>query len=259
MKPPLIVFTDLDGTLLDHRTYSFAPAQAALDRLAALRVPLILASSKTAAEIAVVRESLGRIECPSIVENGAGILEPGDRTEDGCETYARLRAALDAVPPDLRRAFAGFGDLGVEGVAGATGLPPESAARAVQRRFSEPGIWSGSTADLEAFLGALGAQGVTARRGGRFLTLSLGGTKADRMGDIAGRYRSPPRVAAGDAPNDVEMLAAADFGIIVANPGGAPLPTQPGEAEGRVRRTHTPGPEGWNRAMLDLLDHLELT
>lgn len=45
--PALILFSDLDGTLLDHDTYDWSPAQPALKQLAALEVPLVLTSSKT--------------------------------------------------------------------------------------------------------------------------------------------------------------------------------------------------------------------
>ena len=257
-SPPLIVFSDLDGTLLDHRTYDHRPAQPALDRLEALGIPLILASSKTAAEIAELRHALGRPDCPAIVENGAGILEPDSNTGDGQGDYPRLRAALAALPNDLRSGFVGFADLGVEGVARVTGLAPKVAERAAERRFSEPGLWQAEPEDLDRFLAALAEAGVTGRRGGRFLTLSFGGTKADRMGEIAARFGTPPSVAAGDAPNDREMLETADYGIIVANLHGNPLPELAGEAEGRVIRTREPGPAGWNIAMLDLLEHLDL-
>ncbi|MFD0981793.1 HAD-IIB family hydrolase [Tropicimonas aquimaris] len=255
-NPPLIVFTDLDGTLLDHETYSPEPARPALDRLSEAGIPLILASSKTAAELALLRGRIGCANCPAIVENGAGLLEAGSEAEAGSPKHTRLLAALDAVPSDLRSLFEGFSDLGPGGVARVTGLPPAEAHLAASRQFSEPGLWHGTSEELERFLQALGAQGVTARRGGRFLTLSLGGTKADRMDEIAARYGNPPRLALGDAPNDREMIVAADYGVIVANPHGTALPTLDGEADGRVRRTAAPGPQGWNTAVLDLLDTL---
>ena len=35
LDDPLIIFTDLDGSLLDHHDYSWKPAQPWLDKLAA--------------------------------------------------------------------------------------------------------------------------------------------------------------------------------------------------------------------------------
>ncbi|QQA43890.1 HAD-IIB family hydrolase [Pelagovum pacificum] len=251
---PLLVFTDLDGTLLDHETYDWSPARPALDRLAGIGAGVILASSKTAAEIAPLRDELGLSDWPAIVENGCGLLEagaPGDDDGDATE-YQRLRTILHELPTG----FTGFGDMDAADIARLTGLPADAARRAGQRRFSEPGTWTGTEVGLAAFLDAARANGIHARRGGRFLTLSFGGTKADRMDEVITRYRPGMTVALGDAPNDVEMLQRADRGIIVANPASDPLPELDDEADGRITRTTRPGPEGWAEAMLALQDKL---
>lgn len=256
-SPPMIVFSDLDGTLLDHDTYSYAPAQPALAALARKGIPLVLASSKTAAEIAPLRDELGFADVPAIVENGAGQLAPGDAGLTGGD-YDRLCAAIKSLPPDIRCGFKGFSDMGVEGISAETGLAAADAARAAQRQFSEPGIWTRSDAAKALFLAALREKGVQAREGGRFLTLSFGGTKAAQMDSILARYGRPFSVALGDAPNDTEMLETADLGIIVANPHRPPLPTLKGEAEGHIRRTEDAGPKGWNAAVQQVMVERQL-
>ena len=50
-KPPLLVFTDLDGSLLDHDTYDWQPASAWLTRLEQRAIPVIPTTSKTRAEL----------------------------------------------------------------------------------------------------------------------------------------------------------------------------------------------------------------
>ena len=141
-----------------------------------------------------------------------------------------------------------------------TGLTIDAAAKAAKRRFTEPGLWLGPEDMLPAFLNALAEQGVHTRRGGRFLTLSFGSTKADRMAEIAAQYSDPAEqtvvVALGDAPNDVEMIEAADYGVIIANELGAGIPILEGEAAGQIRRTQEEGPKGWNQAILDILSEL---
>ncbi|KPP83733.1 MAG: mannosyl-3-phosphoglycerate phosphatase MpgP [Rhodobacteraceae bacterium HLUCCA08] len=248
----LLVFTDLDGTLLDHDSYDFTPARPALAALAARGVPVILASSKTAAEIAPLQAALGLTGQPAIVENGAALAD-GASDDSG---WRSIRQALEELPPALRAPFRGFGDMDRAEVAKVTGLPPDQAALARRRQHSEPGLWTGSDAARAEFEAALAARGITARRGGRFLTLSHGATKADRMAELTARLGPAHTVALGDAPNDAEMLQAADTGIIVANPHGPGLPPLPGEATGRIRRTADPGPLGWNTALLDLLAEL---
>ncbi|TCP44270.1 HAD-IIB family hydrolase [Rhodovulum marinum] len=248
-RPPLLVFTDLDGTLLDHEDYSHEAAAPALAHLRAAGVPVVLASSKTAAEIAPLRAELGLADCPAIVENGAGVLNPGAGAPVDSGRYCELRAVLKRLPASLRAAFQGFGDWDLAMIARRTGLPRAEAELAAQRRFSEPGLWRGSPAQKEAFLAALAAQGIGAREGGRFLTLSFGGTKASRMAEIAARYGTPFTVALGDAPNDIEMLEGADLGFVIANPHRPALPPLAGEAEGRIVRIDAPGPKGWNAAV----------
>lgn len=252
----MIVFTDLDGTLLDHESYGYGPARPALAKLAEKGVPLILASSKTGAEIAPLHAELGLGDWPAIVENGAALWEPGDDAGEGGD-YARLRAELDGLPEVLRQDFEGFGDMGDDGVAEATGLAREAAARARARLFSEPGLWHGSEPQLGEFLAALSERGIAARHGGRFLTLSFGGTKAQQMARVVERMGPALTVALGDAPNDMEMIEAADIGVIVRNDHGANIPTLKGEATGRILRTPQPGPEGWNQAVLGIVDELE--
>ncbi len=247
-----LVFSDLDGTLLDHETYSFDAARPALAALAEAGCGVVLASSKTGPEIAQLRAAMGLAEWPAIVENGAGVLEPGAAPEAGAE-YAQLRAWLEGLPGDMRGAFRGFGDMSDREVAEVTGLAPEAAALARQRGFTEPGLWTGNQEALDVFLERAAQAGITARRGGRFLTLSFGATKADRMAEIAARYAPEATVALGDAPNDVEMIEAADIGVIVRNPEAPGLPRLPKEEAGRIFRTQKSGPDGWNLAVLSIL------
>ncbi|MBY6006334.1 HAD-IIB family hydrolase [Salipiger bermudensis] len=251
----LIVFTDLDGTLLDHGDYSYSAAMPALDALRAQGIPLILASSKTAAEIAPLHDALGLGDWPIIVENGAQRVTPGADMHDR-SVYARLRRLLDDLPADLRTSYRGFGDMTDDEVAEITGLPLAGARLARLRNFTEPGIWSGDESDLAAFLAALEAKGIAARRGGRFLTLSFGGTKAQQMAGIMADLGRDTAIALGDAPNDTEMLETARYGVIIRNDHGQGIPALPGETDGTIIRSEAPGPAGWNACVLALLDRL---
>jgi mannosyl-3-phosphoglycerate phosphatase len=257
--PTTIVFSDLDGTLLDHETYSWDAAKPALAALKENGIPLILASSKTAAEISGLRAEMGFAEYPAIIENGAGLLEPKDSADNAGDfsVHRRLIAILDSLPLRLRENFIGFCDVSVARIAKITGLDLETAAKAARRQFSEPGTWSGTDEERAEFETLLAENGITARQGGRFLTLSFGASKAQRMIEIVNRYacgdRKPFTIALGDAPNDIEMLETADTGVVVANPRGAPLPELDGESIGRIIRTAKPGPEGWNEAVLRLI------
>ena len=64
----LIVFSDLDGSLLDHDTYDWAPARPALEALRESGIPLVLVSSKTLAELDDYRRQLD-LRHPVVAEN----------------------------------------------------------------------------------------------------------------------------------------------------------------------------------------------
>ena len=121
----LVIFTDLDGTLLDAHTYSFEPARDALGSLRKHGIPVVICSSKTRAEIAVWRRRLGNTH-PFIVENGGAVYIPtgyfsspipsssdsgGFSVIEFGTPYARLREALGSLREagfDIR----GFAQLG---------------------------------------------------------------------------------------------------------------------------------------------------
>jgi mannosyl-3-phosphoglycerate phosphatase len=254
----ILVFSDLDGTLLDHETYSFDAARPALERLRDKNIPLILASSKTEAEMLPIAESIG-IDYPLIVENGAGIARhPAAATHQTDDTYAKIRSVLAALPAELKGLFASFGDWDAETVSDRTGLPVESARLAKERRFSEPGLWSGTEEQRLAFQALLKDEGLMAVQGGRFFTIMPNTSKAERMRELADWYAvqgggAVRTIALGDAANDVAMIEAADTGVIVANPAHVPLPRLAGETDGRTLRTTKPGPSGWNDIILQII------
>tara|TARA_R110002020_G_scaffold192228_3_gene392336 strand:- start:52786 stop:53613 length:828 start_codon:yes stop_codon:yes gene_type:complete len=253
----LIVFTDLDGTLLDHETYSHTEALPALSLLRQQKIPLVLASSKTAAEIIPLRKSLGFCHCEAIVENGCGILEAGNDDQGSGDGYHQIRLILNRLPQSLRRQYQGFSDWSAQEVSAQTGLTPVEAARAKQRRFSEPGLWLGDEADREEFVTTISSQGLSVLQGGRFTTLSFGGNKAERMMEIAKRYASggeqPFTVALGDAENDIAMIEHARLGVIIPNPAHDGIQPLHGEATGQIIRAPSAGPTGWNQVIMSLL------
>ena len=51
MPRKFVIYTDLDGTLLDHVTYTFHPALDALELIEKKKIPLIISTSKTRPEI----------------------------------------------------------------------------------------------------------------------------------------------------------------------------------------------------------------
>lgn len=265
--PQLIIFTDLDGTLLDAETYAFDPAQAALSELRSRGVPLIFASSKTRAEIERLRSSLGHTH-PFITENGGGVFIPKGYFDFPLEgavlrgpyqvlelglPYAALRLALKEIAHALGCRIRGFGDMTVEEVAERTGLSPSDAQLAKQREYDEPFIIESAPA-VEEIRRKADARGLRCASGGRFYHL-MGqtdkGLACRRLIDFyRRRYGAIMTVAIGDSLNDLPMLAAADRPILVQRTDGA---HDPDVMLSHLVRVPGVGPSGWSRAISDLM------
>jgi len=59
MASCFVIFTDLDGTLLDAETYSYEAARPALAMLKKRQIPVVLCTSKTRAETEAIARRLG--------------------------------------------------------------------------------------------------------------------------------------------------------------------------------------------------------
>lgn len=251
-----LVFTDLDGTLLNHHDYSHAAAQPALDRLASLGIPVILNSSKTLQELEFIARDLN-LDSPRIAENGSVISYPktGDKKVFGA-TYSTICEALDQLRKAHNYKFEGFHDWSAEKIAEITGLSLDAATRAGQREATEPLLWQDDEALLGDFREQLSALDLSLKRGGRFWHVMGNADKVHAMRYLSGDEGESEKslvIALGDGPNDRDMLAAADIAVIVYNPDGVG-PELPESSAQRQIHTQLPGPEGWNAAIQALLD-----
>lgn len=146
----LLIFTDLDGTLLDEGSYSFEAAKAGLERIRCQQIPLIFTTSKTRLEIEALHAEM-QIREPFIAENGAAIFfpegyrnfkidasyrQPPYTVIQLGESYIEIRRFVGSLKERFN--LKGFGDLSVEQIELLTGLSPEEASRAKRREFEEP-------------------------------------------------------------------------------------------------------------------------
>ena len=137
-----LIFSDLDGTLLDHENYSFEKALPMLNYIKENQIPLILVTSKTKDEVVKLQKKLD-IKAPFICENGAGIFIPdgGD-----FEVIAMGKLYDDVVEKfnEYSKDFniKGFSQFSTEEVCELTGLSLEKAKEAKARYFTEPFVLS---------------------------------------------------------------------------------------------------------------------
>lgn len=266
----IIVFTDLDGTLIDHH-YRFDGAEQALGRMEALGIPLVICSSKTRAEIERYRQRLSNHH-PFISENGGGIYLP--RTYFGPEAFEglgaleaggdydliRLGAPYGALRKALKElqsegfAVKGFGDMPVEEVASLTGLSLREAELSKRREFDEPFVYHGEKGATSDLVRAIRAKGYSHTEGKlhHILGPSDKGKAVSILINLYARARGcVVTCALGDSPNDIPMLRRVDIPVVVQGPDGTydSRIDVPGLVHARGI-----GPEGWNEAMMAILE-----
>jgi len=251
----LLVASDVDGCLLDEDDYSFHAAHDALDELRRRDVPLVLASSKSRAEMELLVRELG-LATPFVVENGAAVVFPTGETLCWGIPRRRLVAALAEMAAETGFALRGFSSLSVDDVRRLTGLERAAARRAMQREYDEPFLVpEGSDADARLERAAW-VRGLRVSRGGRFHHLSGDADKSRGLKAVLLRYADaglrPTVVALGDAANDRSLLAEADRPVVVPRPGRSVDPLLARALPG-AECAPWPGPRGWNVAVLAVL------
>lgn len=249
-------FTDLDGTLLDHDSYDWRPAEPALRALAERSIPVIAITSKTRAEWQALREEIPYLAPLAGCENGAVIVDDRQsptQSQSLGRPLVELVRVFERVRDDLNVPALGFHEASAQSIADWTGLSLEQARLAGQREGALPVYWPEHFPGREAFKEAIAAEGIALLEGGRFLHLANGADKGTALNHLLSRLGSAGTVRAvalGDGGNDDAMLAAADLAVRIPAAHGNPRP----ETVVDVIQAPEPGPAGWNRAMLDLLD-----
>lgn len=259
-----VVFTDLDGSLLDASTYSFEGALDALRLLREQGVPVVFCSSKTRAEIETYRKQLDNHH-PFIVENGGGIFIPDGyfpfpvkgEAHDGYRIihlgtpYAEIRRVLVKLRQELQIGVSGFGDMTRDEVSSLTGLTQEETALAMDREYDEPFVFPG-TPDERLFT-AIEAAGLRWTQG-QFFHI-MGNHHKGKSVALLKKYFERATgaivtIGLGDSLNDLPFLLAVDRPVLIRKEDGSydPRVTIPG-----LYRTKGIGPQGWSEAIKKLL------
>lgn len=275
MPRPYLVFTDLDGTLLDHDSYSWAPAQSMIDVLQQRQIPIIANTSKTAAEVQRLYQAIP-LNTAFVIENGAAVYLPKqefphkkvdwqDVGDYWCKAFASPRThwleVLERLKPHYKGQMTLFSEMSIGELSALTGLTESDAARAIQRDYAEPIHWYGSASAKTQFMeDVVKAQGQVLQ-GGRFLHVGGRTDKGSAMVWLKRQYASikqhlPLTIALGDGGNDIAMLNAADIAVVVRSPyHEAPVLNR---TSGVFHTTHT-GPAGWSEALQHIILKQELS
>lgn len=265
-----VIFTDLDGSLLDHFDYSFKGARKALEKIKERGIPLIFTTSKTRPEVKILQREMG-LEEPFIVENGAAIIFPSGYRRwvlpGGASThpngliqlgkpYTEIRSFVKRMASRFN--IIGFGDLTIQEIANMTGLPFDKAGLAKDREFTEP-FFIRETEDLKDLEYFASKENLKIARGGRFYHLmGINQDKGEAVKIVKQIVRQNMEgevcfAGIGDSANDIQMLQHVDIPVLIPKVNGS---FEKIDLPGLIRGG-SPGSKGWNDTVESILDEFE--
>lgn len=269
MNEQPIIFTDLDGTLLDHFDYSFSEALEVINKLKENNIPIIPNTSKTFAEMVKIQKDID-LDSPFIIENGAAVFIPVGHfpqqpqstklegkywVKEFCPDRSHWLSLLKDGTEEYRDLFQGFSNLSLEELCNLTGLKPESAILALDRKYTEPLLWHGDNNKKLAFIAHMESLGAHLLQGGRFLHVGGDSDKGNAMVWLANEYEKQNNdkvktIALGDSHNDIAMLQSADIAIQIKSP-IHPFTTL--TKKDNCYKTTEFGPKGWAQTIDEIL------
>jgi mannosyl-3-phosphoglycerate phosphatase len=267
--PKLVIFTDLDGTLLDRDTYSFGPAKPALHLIRLKNIPLILSSSKTRAEIEIYRKQLEHGH-PFISENGGAVFIPKgyfsfpypyDRElkeyyvlELGTP-HPQIIEVLGSIKKETGIPIRGFSDLSEKEISSLCGLSLEEAELAKRREYDEPFLIEGGEKEIEIVKRKTEEKEMNCFWGGRFHHMGGKNDKGKAVEILKELYEnqffSISTVGIGDSMGDMPMFSAVDHPILLKGEGG-PSPEELPPVQ-NLTVVKGAGPLAWNEIILKIV------
>ena len=263
-KTQNIIFSDLDGTLIGHSTYSYKAALDTLSMVKKKKIPLIFCTSKTRAEIEKYRKELG-IKDPFISENGGAIFVPKNYfgfkfpfsrqtpCYDIIEIGTPIKRILNAIESIKKRGYdiTAFSDMPAVVLSKDCGLKISDAKNAKMREYDEA-FKINSKKDEPKIRELIKKQGFHFTKGGRYCHITGSNDKGKAVKVLTSlfkrKYLRIKTIGLGDGQNDIPMLKEVDVPVIVKNSANLRL-----KVDFDAIRTKEEGPEGWNNAIKKLV------
>ncbi len=262
-----IIFTDLDGTLLNKK-YSYSAANQALKLIKKQKIPLIICTSKTYAEIEYYRKKLKNKE-PFISGNGGGIYIPKkyfdfkfkyDKSKPGYYVIElgteldKLEKFADTVRKKHNLKFKTFTELSIKEISKDTGLPTKVAILARKRDYDLP-IKILDEKNKDKIIKKLRSEtkkvGLTFIKGTKYHHITGKNDKGKAVKILIALYKkkfkSITTVAFGDAKNDETMLKTVDKGYLIKKYDGSY------ESIKGIEKVDGIGPKAWSDKIIDII------
>lgn len=272
----IVVFSDIDGTLIDIFTRNYGESKDLVKKLKEYSIPVILCSSKTRAEQDQIRRDLGLEDEPFIIENGGAVMIPEGyfdsrdndeklryyhesmRSGDGYRIIELGRSSREIriTLHDIRRktgtSFKGVSDVSIDELANIVGMTHEEAERMSKRKYGETILMIDKTQKAQ-FEQELTQQGLQVIYGGRYFDVTAGNDKGKAVRILMDLYRKKLGddtrfIGIGDSLNDIPMLRLTDIAILVQKHDGTWAEVDGIDDFSDVVKVEGIGPVGWENA-----------
>ena len=226
-KFSLIIFTDLDGSLLHRDNFKFDEIKDYIKNLIDNGVIIIPNTSKTEKEIEEFIKELGK-ELPFISENGSSIhgLNLINANFPNKIILSRDKEELikifdSKVPDNLKAKCKFISEMNSKQQNNIFGLQGNNLKNALNRKYTIPFLFEGDNLEKNKLLKILKSSSLTMQEGGRVLNLGDKTDKVKSMNQVLKIYRKVENkikvIGVGDNFNDLDMLRNCDIPCLVFN------------------------------------------
>ena len=227
-KKKILIFTDLDGSLLNKETFKSDVIKDYFKELIRNGIIIIPNSSKTEAELLDFNEQ-NNLDLSFIAENGSSIHRLNkihqnlpdkiiiSRTIDEIRNIYEENISLD-----FENKITHILELEREKQQKILGLPLDKIKLAIKRNHSIPIKFNGTESEKNEFTKILKNSGLTIQTGGRIMNVCDNVNKSKAMSKALQLIRKQLddeiiTIGVGDNENDIEMIKHTDYPCLVKN------------------------------------------
>ena len=247
----ILIFTDLDATLLHRDTFQFDAIKVYLKKLLSDGIFIIPNTSKTEKEILDFNNELGS-SLPHIAENGA-VIKGLDLLNSNLPKELILSKEKDnltkifekSVPDNLQNKCKWLSEMDKKKQSLIFGLKDEKLKMALDLKYNIPFVFEGNKNEKKELYKIIKKKGLVLQEGGRVINLTDKVNKAKALQVFVRFFKKKNQnvktIAVGDNYNDLDMLKVSDYPCLVFNDKFTldQIPIND------LITTNKPSPEGW--------------
>ena len=228
MSKQIIIFTDLDGTLLEKNTFNFDSIKDYFKELISSGIIIIPNSSKTESELSDFNRQCN-LNLSFIAENGSSIHGLNLLHKD-LPTKVLMSRSIDKIynifneniHSVLKQKITFISKLKKKEQEKILGLPLNKLSLAMNRMHSIPIQFSGNEKERNNLIKTLNDVGLSIQSGGRIMNICDNVDKSDAMSKTVELITNKTNnesiiIGVGDNQNDLEMLKKSDYPCLVKN------------------------------------------